>query len=174
MEEGLMVDSRDGQTYKTIKIGDQVWMGENLNYETDFSFAYEGDTENCEKYGRFYTWEAAIEACPPGWHLPTEEEFKVLLENVGGEEIAGKMLKSTIGWKENKGKSGNGIDKYGFNAIPAGSREYIDYYEGEYGGYYVGGYCFKGMLAGFWSGTELYVDRTYCLYIENGSDCASM
>lgn len=145
-KKGTMKDSRDGKTYKTEKIGRQVWMAENLNYEIDGSDCYENDPANCEKYGRLYTWEAALNACPEGWHLPTEEEFGTLISNVGGKETAGKMLKSTIGWSGYKGVSGNGIDKYGFNVLPAGERTYN-------GGFINAGYCAK-----FWSATELSED----------------
>ena len=75
-------------------------MAENLNYETKDSYCYENDPANCEKYGRLSTWEAALNACPPGWHLPSREEFETLVANVGGSDIAGINLKSTTGWKK--------------------------------------------------------------------------
>ena len=114
--EGTLTDSRDGQTYRTVKIGDQVWMAENLNFETDSSFCYNDSAEYCAKYGRLYVWTAAMDACPSGWHLPDTAEWKTLLAAVGGDSIAGMKLKSTSGWNSD----GNGTDDFGFTVLPAG------------------------------------------------------
>lgn len=147
VEKGTFIDSRDAKTYQTVKIGNQEWMAENLNYETENSYCYKDSTENCKKYGRLYTWEAALNACPEGYHLPTEEEFVTLISNVGGNEIAGKMLKSTTGWYED----GHGVDKYGFNVLPAGGR------------YGDGDFDYAGKSALFWSATEFGEDYAYIL-----------
>ena len=82
---GQLIDVRNGfsQTYRTITIGSQTWMAENLNYETLNSWCYENLQRNCNKYGRLYTWAAASTACPSGWHLPSVAEWEILLKNVG-------------------------------------------------------------------------------------------
>ena len=130
-----MTDSRDGQVYKTVKIGSQTWMAENLNYETAESYCYEDKSANCDKYGRLYTWAAAMEACPGGWHLPSVDEFEALINAVGGKSTAGQKLKSKTGWKED----GNGTDVYSFTALPAGVRNES------------GKYSREGANADFWS-----------------------
>ncbi|SOE47766.1 major paralogous domain-containing protein [Fibrobacter sp. UWT3] len=115
---GELVDNRDGQTYKTVKIGDQVWMAENLNYEVDSSFCYNDSAEYCEKYGHLYTWDAATVACPSGSHLPSLAEWKILIEAVGGGPIAVTALQSTSGWSNGD----VGTDLFGFSVLPAGIR----------------------------------------------------
>jgi uncharacterized protein (TIGR02145 family) len=141
-QKGTLTDTRDGKTYNTVKIGEQVWMAENLNYEAEGSRCYgEGgkvfnpETENydiilsnveiqanCKKYGKLYDLETAMKACPGGWHLSSNEEWNILTEVVGGNKTAGKYLKGTSGWNWNdeEGKSGNGNDKFGFSALPGG------------------------------------------------------
>jgi len=151
---GKLTDARDNKTYKTVKIGAQTWLAENLNYEAKGSkchgeggLVYNEKTEkhditlsnaeiqaNCKKYGRLYNWKTALKACPSGWHLPTNEEWKILTEVVGGDSTAGKNLKATSGWNDyepsefnyfsggtfynSERTSGNGTDAYGFSAMP--------------------------------------------------------
>lgn len=83
-EAGSFTDTRDGKTYKTKKIGKQVWMAENLNYETsNGSWCYDDTPANCKKFGRLYDWETAKSVCPAGWRLPSKSDFETLLSNVG-------------------------------------------------------------------------------------------
>ena len=99
---GTLTDARDGHTYGSVKIGNQVWMSENLNYKVDDSWCCHDDERECEKYGRLYLypWAAAMDACPMGWHLPTQKEFETLIYAVGGSRSAGTKLKSQSGWKK--------------------------------------------------------------------------
>jgi len=127
---GTFTDTRDGQTYKTVKIGTQTWMARNINYQTKSgSWCYKNSADSCNKYGRLYDWNTVKTVCPKGWKLPSNEEWNGLVATVGGEEIAGNKLKSKSGWNEN----GNGTDNYGFSALPGGTR-YFDGYFG-YAGY---------------------------------------
>lgn len=138
-------DSRDGKSYRTIKIGNQTWMAENLNYEMSPSWCFENQNATCKKYGRYYHWREAMNACPAGWHLPSNNEFETLMKvaksKAGKKSNGGNVLKSKKGWPSYtycsdpkcnwdpvydsdcdcaghlKNKSGNGSDKLGFNAL---------------------------------------------------------
>ena len=157
-EYGTLTDERDGQTYKTVKIGGLWWMAENLNYAyllpTDTldssSFCYNDSLEYCEKYGRLYTWYAALKVCPSGWHLPWYLEYETLIP---GSYRDGRAIRSTE-W--------NGTDDYGFAALPGGAR-YIDgaYTLGDVGGWVGGGMGgYTGDPAWFWTDTKI-PDQTY-------------
>lgn len=118
--QDVLKDSRDNQEYRTVKIGVQVWMAENLSFAAEESFCYTRFNYDCRKYGRFYTWDVAKDVCPAGWHLPTAEEFDQLFVEVGGLDSAAVKLKSAEGWSH----YGNGSDEYGFNGTPSGFRDY--------------------------------------------------
>ncbi|MCL2218882.1 MAG: fibrobacter succinogenes major paralogous domain-containing protein [Chitinispirillia bacterium] len=119
----------EGQTYRTVKIGEQTWMAENLNVKVDNSWCYDDDGDNCLKYGRLYNWDAAMKACPAGWRLPDNADWTALIEFVTPGDLAelvgfdgsssgipGEKLKSKIGWKGYKAAT----DDYGFSAVPGG------------------------------------------------------
>ena len=142
-EFGEYIDVRDGKTYKTVVIGRQVWMAENLNYETENSYCYNDSLEYCDKYGRLYTWAPRYSLCPPGLHVPDTTEWLTLFSAIGESPLwwmtyAGMKLKSQKGWKDD----GGGSDAYGFSALPAGSR----YEDGSYHG--------LGEYSTFWTSRE--------------------
>jgi uncharacterized protein (TIGR02145 family) len=116
--KSTFTDSRDSKTYKTVKIGSQTWMAENLNYQTDDSWCYEDKAANCAQYGRLYKITSALGACPSGWHLSKSAEWSALEKAAGEKRTAGTKLKSTTGWDDN----GNGTDDFGFSALPGGLR----------------------------------------------------
>lgn len=82
-----------GQEYRSIKIGKQEWMASNYSVAVPGSWAYNEDPAMEAKYGRLYTWEAAVKACPKGWRLPTMQDWEELISYFGGEDKAGKALK---------------------------------------------------------------------------------
>ena len=185
-EYGELKDERDGKTYKTVKFGNQWWMAENLNYADSAktpslkgkSWCYGNELENCAKYGRLYTWPAAIDSvkmatdkknpqdcgymrsckkilpdvvhgiCPDGWHLPDYRDFSNMVVNVGGYSIAGTLLKSQSGWRED----GNGTDAFGFSVLPAGIRSADGSFDG------------LGDGTDFWSATESDLELAFSLY----------
>ena len=201
-----MTDERDGQTYKTVKIGTQTWMAENLNYAyTGVPYRYERDNEvytsdstswcynnvpaNCTKYGRFYTWAAAMDSvgewstndkgcgfdvvcsptypvrgvCPEGWHLPTVAEFKALFTAVGGTQDA----KNEVLWN-NVGKMLKSIS--GWKSSGNGTDAYafsalpagIKYNDRNF--------SFEGYLAYFWSSTEYDSYNAYYMNLDGNDD----
>ena len=118
-QKGSFTDTRDKKTYKTVKIGKQTWMAENLNYDAKGSKCYDNKPANCEKYGRLYDISTAMKACPSGWSLPSYGVRGI----EGYDETLAKKLKSASGWSNN----GNGTDEFGFSALPGG-QYYYDFY----------------------------------------------
>lgn len=116
---GVMKDERDGQTYKTVKIKDQIWMAENLKFKTESgSWFYNNDPANGDVYGRLYTYDQVVKACPEGWRLPSLEEWDVLINAYGGMAKAGRKLKCSKpgAWFH----CGDGDNESGFSALPGG------------------------------------------------------
>ncbi len=155
---GTFEDSRDGHTYKWIRIGDQIWMGENLAYLPEVSLEKDGSedegrendafyyvydyygndvnaakaTQNYKVYGVLYNWKAAMNSCPDGWHLPTDEEWieleqvlgikdKLLDFNVWRGTTEGGKLKET-GTSHWVSPNEGATDEFGFSALPGGTR----------------------------------------------------
>jgi len=170
-------DERDGQRYLSVKIGEQTWMAENLNFNESGSKCYANNNSNCEKYGRLYNWATAMDSsasskevpsgvkgvCPNGWHIPSDAEWDTLTVAVGGTGTrgltgAGTKLKAASGWNSS---SGNGADDYGFSALPGG----YGYFDGVF--YNVGYYGY------WWSSTEYAAYNAwyrYMTYIYSGVD----
>ena len=183
--KGTVTDERDGQTYKTVKIGSQTWMAENLNFATDGSVCYNDSAEYCAKYGRLYQWSDAMDSvgrwgnvgkgcgsfgtcepeglvrgvCPEGWHLPKTKEWEILFAAAGGKYSAGVKLRSTSGWKNDR----NGTDDYSFTAVPAGG---MGIWAKET---FVNG----GNYAFFWSSTEEGSFYAYYMYLKFSSEEAA-
>jgi len=125
-------DARNSKEYKYVKIGEQEWMAENLNFNASGSKCYSNLESNCEIYGRLYTWATANEVCPTGWHLPSKAEWTTLADVVGGEysDGSGNKLKAISNlWEtvtnpnllEGNPAKYAGTDDYGFSALPGGS-----------------------------------------------------
>jgi uncharacterized protein (TIGR02145 family) len=87
--QNSFIDPRDGQKYRTVRIGSQVWMAENLNYDSGKgSYCYDNNSSNCSRYGRLYTENTANNVAPSGWHLPSKREFEQLINYLGGNITA--------------------------------------------------------------------------------------
>lgn len=178
-------DARDGKTYKTVTIGNQTWMAENLAYKAEGGcWAYDDNEANVATYGYLYDWETAKRVCPAGWHLPSEAEWQTLFAVLGGKYAAAKKLKTTSGWyidtklktesesytpkqKDRDAKlyklyDGNGTNESGFSGLPGGSR----------GGAKT--YSKIGINGYWWSSTQDYdynADRTsYAMWLYSKYD----
>lgn len=159
----LLSANVNGQDYREIRLGDQVWMAENLNIvrfrngdtipeaRSDEEWInagknkqpawcyYDNDSANCLKYGRLYNWFAVNDPrglAPDGWHVPSLKEWDSLQNALGTD--AGKKMKSTTSWRRN----GNGSNESGFTGLPGGLR------------YYNGTFTFQGFAGAWWSSDE--------------------
>jgi uncharacterized protein (TIGR02145 family) len=150
---GTFTDTRDGKSYKTIRIGNQTWLAENLAYNLGSGcWAYDYNETNVAAYGYLYTWEAAKIAVPAGWHLPTDEEWTALTDFLGGAAIAGGKMKEagTLHWLSPNTGADNSS---GFTALPGGFRNSA-------GAFY---YLFEG--GNWWSATESTSSNAYNRYL---------
>jgi uncharacterized protein (TIGR02145 family) len=125
-------DARDGQRYKAVCIGGQNWMAENLNYDAPGSVCYQASSANCSTYGRLYDWSTVMQGagssstvpsyvrgvCPKGWHVPSNQEWVTLVDNLGGVTKAGGALKALSLWTS---PNGGATNSSGFSALPGGT-----------------------------------------------------
>jgi uncharacterized protein (TIGR02145 family) len=149
------VTAQDGKTYKTVKIGNQTWMTENLNVNTYRNgdtipqvqdpkawsslttgawCYYGGKAETGTRYGKLYNWYAINDPrglAPEGWHIPTDAEWLTLTNFLGGKIESSVKIKASKGWSQN----GNGTNESGFNALPGGTRSINEAFSfaGDYG-----------------------------------------
>ncbi|WP_407448951.1 FISUMP domain-containing protein [Fibrobacter sp.] len=165
--QGVLKDSRDGKNYKTVKIGTQTWMAENLNFRyvqrtykggpaDTSSYCYDNSLDSCAKYGRLYVWSAATDSagafgtttptnfirgiCPEGWHLPDTTEWKTLLKAVCSE---------------------NTLVSFGFSILPGGYGRYHTFYR-------------VGEDAYFWSTAYEYTSGSLYLLKASGLQLSSI
>ncbi len=185
-----LTDSRDGKQYLAVRIGDQCWMAENLNVGiridgtteqsdngTIEKYCYNDEETNCTAYGGLYSWSELMQhstypgsqgICPKGWHVPSDEEYKILegtvdsLYAVGDPQWdltgwrgsnAGRRLRATAGWSD----SGNGTDTFGFHALPAGRLVEGDSFNG------------RDSSAYFWAFSSIGSESSYSRHLGSGS-----
>ena len=182
-----LTDLRDNQVYRTTTIDipsksySEVWMAENMNFETENSWCGGGSgmaEGDCSVYGRLYTWAASVGktesecgynhtcefsgtvrgVCPEGWHLPSYDEWNELFTAVGGSNVAGKVLKSKSGWKSSSVIENT--DGYLFTALPAGYRNFD------------GSFASVGDNAYFWSSMEYNIEEAHYVDLYYSTDYA--
>ncbi len=174
------VTDKDGNVYKIVTIGTQVWMAENLKttkYRNGdligtttpatldihlestpkYQWAYDGNESNVSTYGRLYTWYAVTDSrnvCPTGWHLPNNTEWTTLTTYLGGESVAGGKLKET-GTTHWISPNTGATNETGFTALPGGGRD-------SYGGSFD-----VGRNGGWWSSIDYNTNSAWYLYLYN-------
>ncbi len=174
-----IIDSRDGNQYQTVQIGNQCWLKENLKWLPSVSppaygsktspfyyvYNYRGIsvveakvTTNYQTYGVLYNWPAALIACPDGWHLPSNNEWTVLIDYLGGSDVAGGKMKTTGTTHWNSPNTG-ATNESGFSGLPGGVR---DYYYNEF---------FDCTYSGRWWSSVEY-SSIYAWYLILGYDAA--
>lgn len=179
---GEYIDSRDGKTYKTVAIGRQIWLAENLNYQTSKSMCYSNNDGNCGIYGRLYTWPEAIGisanysntswngsdkniqgVCPFGWHIPTESEWQQLEITIGMSATTaatsglrggdiGLRIMGISEWETDYYKP---TDDFGFHAIASGWIDSLGSSKDERWNTY------------FWTSTQKTSNQAWCRGLNN-------
>ncbi len=161
-EKEDLVEDSEGNVYETIQLGEQIWLAENLKtaqHSEGESWCYKEKEENCEVYGRLYDLEAAMVACPEGWILPSDEDWKELENYIDDEEMLGAKLKSLPLWdvRDDTEEKIKNLDEYGLNFLP--------------GGHYVEGYFYdQGRGAFLWSSTQQNNGSTWSRSLLNSSN----
>jgi uncharacterized protein (TIGR02145 family) len=160
----ILTDTRDGKTYRTVKIGTQCWMKDNLNVGTRIDgivdeannqiiekYCLYDDEDKCKTYGGLYDWDEMMQyiniektqgICPTGWHIPNEAEWNILIDFLGGKYQAGGAMKETgtVHWNyPNTGATNSS----GFTGLPGGYRSSA------------GDFLVMGAYGNWWSSTEL-------------------
>lgn len=147
-------DKKDGETYGTVQIGNQVWMTENLKTKVYRNFEIIDHSSACEM-GTIYPWQAIEEEniCPTGWHVATNDEWDDLIDFLGGEAVAGGKLKSADWSPPNTGYTG----ETGFNATPVPAYNCDD-------GLDLGDWSFYDNIyhnGSYWTSSEIDADNAY-------------
>lgn len=193
IDYGEYLDVRDNQVYRTVVIGNQVWMAQNLNYADSVStkslkgrsWCYDNKKENCQIMGRLYSWSAAMDSVvllESGYKCGYGAKYCTSLGVVQGicpsgwhlpslEEFeslvllrSGKKLKSLNGWLDYEGENGNGTDSFGFSGVPGGSRFFLS--SGLFGE--------LGSFAYFWSSTTYSEYGAYDMRLLSANDEAGV
>lgn len=117
IEYGEYLDTRDNQVYRTVQIGEQVWMAQNLNYAANDSYCYKDSLTRCATVGRLYSWETALNVCPDGWHLPDTTEFNYLVDYITEQKESYSVI-SILSSKSNRSALyGSAYDFFGYSVV---------------------------------------------------------
>jgi len=141
-QQGTFKDKRNGKVYKTVKIGNQIWMAENLAFKVDSGcLLYDNNVANLKRYGYLYNYQTAKYICPDGWHLPSSMEFESLFDYLGGNDKAYIKLLPT----------GNS----GFNAVFSGWFQHGEGY----------GFTSGEQDAFYWASNKYNATNSYGVYV---------
>jgi len=171
---GTLVDPRDGQSYRTVRIGKQNWMAENLNFRARNSFWSKKSPDNGASFGRLYSWTGALGlpdscerractdlvrgrvggVCPAGWHVPKRSEWQELIGFAGGDSVAGWRLMPVSG---NGTVSPGGEDRFGFRALLGGFSTWD-----------AGSTMATGYLGQWWSSLESAPEKAHAVTMQLG------